>query len=163
MIYEHQNFGKLDLSELENRYENSIDFEGRKIKIDLNFRDKSIGQDRIELVNIFLNNLGNFHKENGIKIQKDYKKEGETKFYAEEMIEYLEDDDELVLCFPNTDRNVVSETFVLSKLYLKRVGFYPYDKNDFAVFDYTIHEDMNYLLVIKYNQKQKISEITVES
>lgn len=75
MIYEHQNFGKLNLSELENHYASSIDFEGRKIEIDLNFEDKSIAQNRIELVNMFLSDLSNFHKENGIKIQKDYKKQ----------------------------------------------------------------------------------------
>jgi hypothetical protein len=163
MIYEHPNFGKLNLYELEERYDSVFDFEDLTVEIDLNFEEKIIKPNRIEIVNTFLNNLNDFHQNNILKIQKDYKKGGEAKFYAEEMMEYLEEDDELNLCFPNTNRSLLSEEFILSKLYLKRIGFYPNDKDYFAVFDYTIHEEMNYLLVLKYNQKQKISEITVES
>jgi hypothetical protein len=53
---------------------------------------------------------------------------------------------------------------MLSKLHLVRVGLYPDSEDEFAIFDYSIGQELTqYLVVINTNEDGEIDYMTMES
>jgi hypothetical protein len=90
--------------------------------------------------------------------------EGDSvRFYLENFIADA-DEKELEKLIDITNKNDEPEEQLLKKLHLVRIGFYPEDQDEFAVFEYSIGEELtNYLVVIVTDESGEPAYITVES
>jgi len=158
-------FPTLDTSTLDEYYDVDIDFNGKKIQIDLNFERKSIDIKRMDKVKEFIEKLADYDKENKIYIDQDYKdKDCDTvKTYIDYHIEEIEKDD-LSHLIDFNDELTSPETQLIRKLHLVRMGLYPDSIEDFAVFDYSVDKELtDQLVVIKTDENGKFDYMTMES
>lgn len=167
--YDLPYFGKINIDELTDYYQTTINLEGENLRIDINFKNKTINKNDMDVVKNFLQNIIKFDKQNLIFIEKDFnEKEGETSDYIEFYLNEL-DDEELSNIIDIENISVTRELQLLSKLKLIRVGIYPdekYGAGYFGVFDYSIYidgEPCNQLLVVNANEKGDLDQITWES
>jgi len=64
----------------------------------------------------------------------------------------------------DTDKNLSIDRQILSILKLRRIGFYPYDNEAFAILDFVLDEDISqYILVVIMNDSKSVDHITMES
>ncbi|MCE3229307.1 MAG: hypothetical protein K0S32_3858 [Bacteroidetes bacterium] len=142
---------ELNLDSLKDYYSGETVLNGHEISIDLNIETKTIAIERLDIVKNFLQNIVEYNSKTLIEIKNDFESDGTVKEYVEhhmEEIEELSDDPQEVL----------------KVLHLCRVGFYPDSDENFAVFDYTIGEDLtNYLVVVFFKSDGTILYITEES
>lgn len=161
-------FKTINSQELNEYYVVEIDFNGRKISIDLNFENKIIDQSSIENIKNFLENIDKFDKQNKSHIEENFKEEGETLEYLNFYIEEL-DQEELSNIINNDNTNTSNQVLLLKKLQLNRIGLYPdgkYNTNYYAVFDYSIdinNQPCDQILVVKTNEKGDLDHIAWES
>ena len=89
--------------------------------------------------------------------------EGITREYLEFHIEELQENELKDLLKQATSaRKKRKKVFKL--LHLTRIGFYPHDPQHYAVFDYTIGDDLtDNLLVVVINKEDEVEFITMES
>lgn len=161
-------FGDLDLNNLQEKYEINIDLHGTNIKIDLNFKEKTIDLNKASLIQNFISNIDNYNIQNKVLIQKsyDYQNDSVVKEYIEFHLEEL--DREILgefIDFDNTNVNPAKQ--LLNQLKLVRVGLYPdgkYNSTNFAVYDYTIDRKItDQIIVINTDENNNLEEITWES
>lgn len=158
-------FGILDSLLLEEYYDAEVDFNGRNIQIDLNFENGSIEKSKLEAAKQFIENIRIYDLNNQKYIQTDFEnKEGDTvKFYLDNQIEELAEDDLAELIGSNT-KSADQPKLLLKKLHLVRVGLYPDSEGQFAIFDYTIGKDLtDYLVVINTDENGNLDYMTMES
>ena len=158
-------FGPLDPDSLEEYYDVDIDFNGTSIQIDLNFENKTIEKNRLETVKSFIENIRIHDLNNKKYIDKDYNDEdGDTvKFYLEHHLEDL-GKEELSTLIDLNSKSTEYEKQLLKKLHLVRVGLYPDSENQFAIFDYSIGQEItNYLVVINTDENGNLDYMTMES
>jgi Protein of unknown function (DUF2004) len=158
-------FGPLDPNELEQYAAVEIIFNSREIQIDLNFENKTIDPKQLETVRHFIDNIRIFDINNKVFIANDYKdKDGDTvKFYLQHHLEDL-GTVELAALLPASSKKIDHEKLLLQKLHLVRVGIYPDSDNQFAVFDYSIGQDItNYLVVLFTDENGNLDYMTMES
>jgi hypothetical protein len=156
-------FGALDTNNLEEYYEVTIPFEDKSISIDLNFDEDTVSESKLKVVNLFLEQLQQQDSVAKLAIQKDYKDGNVVAEYIEHHLDVL-NSEELNAVFASIDATLSNEDKVLAVLHLKRVGFYPDEENQFAVFDYTIDKELtDYLVVVNFRKDGKIDHITMES
>lgn len=163
--YTLPHFGKLSTGNLEEYYDIDIEFNGDEIQIDLNFEDKTIDTSTMDKVKNFIGNIDKFDKLNKTYILNDYSDEDRDtiKFYLEHHLEEISKDEISTLI--NFD-NILTEPEqqLLTKLKLVRVGLYPHDEDNFAIFDYTIGRELtDYLVVIKTDENGQLDYMTMES
>jgi Protein of unknown function (DUF2004) len=158
-------FGMVDPQSLEEYYDTEIDFNGTQIQIDLNFDNKTIESKRLETVSDFIDNI-RIHDINNRKfIDKDYNDAaGDTvKLYLEHHLEEL-GENELATLIDIDSKSTEHQKQLLKKLRLVRVGIYPGNEDDFAIFDYSIGQEItNYLVVLNTDKNGNIGNITMES
>ncbi|MGL1885761.1 MAG: DUF2004 domain-containing protein [Reichenbachiella sp.] len=158
-------FDQIDLNNLEDFYETSIQIGDIKIRLDLNFETKSINLETIEKIEVFLAKLGNLEMKNHDYIRNDFTQEVSMtsdylNFYADEFYE-----EELSKIIDLDNPTVNKPTLLLKKLKLIRIGIYP-QASYFATFDYSIYiddEPCNQLLVVNINEDGSLDYITWES
>lgn len=163
--YTLPHFGKLPTENLEEYYDVDIEFNGNEIQIDLNFEDKTIDTSTMDKVKNFIGNIDKFDKLNKTYIHNDYSDEdGDTvKFYLEHHLEEISKD-EISILINFDDITTEPEQQLLTKLKLVRVGLYPHDEDNFAIFDYTIGCELtDYLVVIKTDENGQLDYMTMES
>ncbi|RBQ02797.1 DUF2004 domain-containing protein [Pedobacter miscanthi] len=162
-------FGEIDLTQLKEYYDIEIKWNERKLNIDLNFGGKTISEEEIEKVKIFLDNIGKFDTQNKNHILDDFETQPSMtvdyiNFYLDEF-----DDDELSEIIGINDKQISKEIQLLNQLKLVRIGFYPdekYDSERYAIFDYSIYldgEPSNQLLVVIIDKNGELDHITWES
>jgi hypothetical protein len=158
-------FGQINLTSLDEYYEVVIEFNGNPVQIDLNFTNKTIDRPTMEIVKKFIEDIDTYDKLNKIYIDNDYNdEEGETvKLYLEHHLEEI-DREELSKLIDFDNENIEPEKQLLNTMHLVRLGIYPYDEKDFAIFDYTIGRDLtNYLVVVKTDKEGQLEYIAMES
>jgi len=158
-------FGQLDLANLEEYYDVEIEFEGKTIEIDLNFEDTSIEAKRMDKAVKFIEAISEFDKKNKKYIEKDFKDE-EGYTVRDYINHHLQDisREELAGLVDFDNKSVSPEEQMLKQLRLVRMGLYPDNEDQFAIFDYSIGADYtNYLVVINTNEKGKLDYMTMES
>jgi hypothetical protein len=156
-------FGALDTNSLEEYYEVTIPFKDKSISIDLNFDEDTVSESKLKVVNLFLEQLQLQDSVAKLAIQKDYKDGNAVAEYIEHHLDVLTSE-ELNAVFASIDATLSNEDNILAALHLKRVGFYPDEENQFAVFDYTIDKELtDYLVVVNFRKDGKIDHITMES
>ncbi|MGB4774250.1 MAG: DUF2004 domain-containing protein [Daejeonella sp.] len=150
-IYELPHLGKIVINSLKERYEAKTDFNGQKTTLDLNFKGKSIERQSLDTVKKIINNLADYNSAALTVIRDDYNTgdsiydEDGSRFTVKDYIEdYLGNFDG-----DSEDNNPAIQEAVLSKLQLIRVGFYPENENQFAVFEYTLAVELiDYLIEV---------------
>ncbi|MBL0358590.1 MAG: DUF2004 domain-containing protein [Chitinophagaceae bacterium] len=158
-------FGMIDPGSLEEYYDVDIDFNGTAVQVDLNFDNKTIEDKRLETVKQFIENLRIHDLNNKKHIEKDYNdEEGDTvKFYLEHHLEELGEDELAGLVEPGS-KPATHEKQLIKKLKLVRVGLYPDSEDQFAIFDYSIGQELtNYLVVINTDENGNLDYLTMES
>lgn len=158
------NFGIINIESLDEYYEAEVDFNNSTIQVDLNFEDKSITEERMDVLKQFIENL-RIHDINNKKfIQKDFENSNEDSVqdYIEDHLNELPLDDIETLVGANTKSTDRPEQ-LLKKLHLIRVGLYPHSK-EFAIFDYTIGRELtNYVVAVNTDENGNLSFISIES
>jgi hypothetical protein len=163
--YTLPHFGQLATENLEEYYDVDIVFNGNEIQIDLNFENKAIDIATMDKVKNFIENIEKFDILNKNYILDDYNdEEGDTvKFYLEDHLEEI-GKDELSTLINFDDTTIELEQQLLAKLKLVRVGLYPESEDNFAIFDYSIGQDItNYLVVINTDENGQLEYMTMES
>lgn len=158
-------FGPLDPEALEEYYDVEIDFNGKQIQVDLNFGNTSIDPSKLDIVKAFIDNIRIHDIKNKKFIEDDYKdEEGDTvKTYLEHHLEELGEDELAALIDPNS-KSSEHEKQLLKKLHLVRVGIYPEGEDQFAIFDYSLGQDItDYLVVINTDENGNLVYMTMES
>lgn len=160
-------FGEINLQELKEYYDATTD---TGISLDLNFEHTAIDASRAELIKQWLLDLETLHAANMAEIRQDIQNEESTTY---DYIRYYIDDlseEEMTGIIGTVESDEEKTAALLSKLELKRVGFYPdgkYDTTYFAVFDYTIDingDPCDQLLVLKWGETpRQIEETSWES
>ncbi len=163
--YTLPHFGILPTENLEEYYDVDIDFNGNEIQIDLSFENKSIDTLTMDKVKNFIEKIDKFDELNKTYILNDYNDEdGDTvKFYLEHHLEEV-GKEELSKLINFDDTTAEPEQQLLTKLKLVRVGLYSHDNENFAIFDYSIGQEItNYLVVINTDEKGELDYMTMES
>jgi hypothetical protein len=158
-------FGAVDSQDLEEYYDIVTDFNNTEIQIDLNFESKTIEVERLEIVKHFIENIRIHDLNNKKYIETDFNAEdGDTvREYLEHHIEELPTDDLQQLIGSNA-KTIEQSKLLLKKLHLVRVGLYPDSKDQFAIFDYSLGQELtNYLVVINTDENGNLDYLTMES
>jgi hypothetical protein len=162
-------FGELDLTSLDDCYDTEIELEGRLIRLDLNFEHESIAAERMDMANKLLENLAKTNAANlavietGLEVEADFEGPGVVRTYIEHHLKVV-DEKQLVKVIDWKNSNSSPAQQLRSKLLLVRVGLHPENTNDFAVFDYSIGEDITqYLIVMNLNERGELHHMTMES
>lgn len=156
-------FGELDTKSIDDYYEAEIELNGRIIGLDLNFEEESTTSKNLDIVKKFINKLSEYDSLNIKSIKEDFDKGEDVKEYFEFLLEdFGESHFSSLIDNSNTLTPIIEQ--LLNKVYLKRVGFYPDNDDQFAVFDYTIGERLtDYLIVVNLNKSGDVDYICKES
>ena len=163
--YTLPHFGNLTLENLEEYYDVSIEFDGDEIEIDLNFEHKTIDTLTMNKVKNIIENIKMYDKLNKAHIEHDYNDEnGDTvKFYLEHHLEEVEKE-ELSDLINFDDKTTEPELQLLKNLKLVRIGLYPDNEDNFAIFDYSIGVEItDYLVVLNTDEKGQLDYMAMES
>ncbi len=158
-------FGKIDLTSLEHYYDAQMEWEDRTISLDLNFEEKTIEASKLDFVKQFIENLSIYDANNKVFMEADFENEEKdtVRLYTEWFLEGL--NAEKIAAFVDVQNLEISiQKQFISKLQLVRIGFYPCKEDPYAIFDYSIDEDLtNYLVVIYINSLGQLQDMTIES
>lgn len=163
--YTLPHFGQLDLTNLDEFYNVNMEFNGQEIQIDLNFENKSIDTKSLDIAKKFILNIADFDKKNKKYIEKDYADEDSdtVKTYVEHHLEEV-DKAELTGLVDFENKKMSPEQQLVKALRLVRLGLYPDSEDQFAIFDYSIGQELTqYLVVINTDQNGKLDYMTMES
>ena len=141
-------FGIIELDKDENYIEVEFNHQNRIIEIDLNIniQDKPKPTQLTEIDN-FLENLNKYEEEIRKILRSDFDNNGIAKEYIEFHIEDFEDSELEPLIDKNNQEETIAEQ-LMSRLYIRRIGFYPND-NSHIIFDFHInHEICDEILVV---------------
>lgn len=156
-------FNELDFDNLTDYYEVDVDIEQNKVQLDVNFEEKTINPDKLLILKSYLDSpqaIINIAKE---AIINDFANGEDVKEFLTFHIEELDQND-LGNLLKQADNTLSLEEQILSVLKLRRIGFYPYDDDEFAILDFVLDEDISqYILVVKMNNNKTVDNITMES
>ncbi len=163
MIINLPYFNELDSDNLSDYYEVDVDIEQNKIQLDINFEETTISHDKLFVLKSYLEApqaIINIAKE---EIINDYSNGENVQEFLIFHIEELDQSD-LDSLLKHTDKTLSLEEQILSVLKLKRIGFYPYEDDEFAILDFVLDENISqYILVVKMNNTKNVDHITMES
>ncbi|MEP6676138.1 MAG: DUF2004 domain-containing protein, partial [Ferruginibacter sp.] len=141
------------------------DFNNTKVQIDLNFGNTIIDPKKLEAVTDFIDNIRIHDINNKKYINKDYNDDDAdtVRSYLEHHLEEL-GENELAPLIDFNSKSDEHATQLLKKLHLVRVGIYPEGEDQFAIFDYSIGQEItDYLVVINTDENGNLVYITMES
>lgn len=157
-------FGKLNSNDLKEYYDTLIEVNQQKISIDLNFNDEYIGIENLKETNIFLQNLEKHILKTNSLLLNELKNNIVIKEYVEYHLNEFNEDELLNLNIELTDDFEKKYLKFLKQIHIKRIGIYPDDLNYFAIFDYTINEELTqYLIVMSLDSKGNLIDVVEES
>ncbi|AZB29749.1 MULTISPECIES: DUF2004 domain-containing protein [Chryseobacterium] len=163
--YTLPHFGNLATENLDEYYDVNIEFDGDEIEIDLNFENKTIDTITMDKVKNFIENIEKHNKLNHTYILNDYNDEdGDTvRSYLEHHLEEVEKE-ELSDLINFDDKTTEPELQLLKNLKLVRIGLYPDNEDNFAIFDYSIGVEItDYLVVLNTDEKGQLDYMAMES
>lgn len=163
--YTLPHFGNLATENLDEYYNVNIEFDGDEIEIDLNFENKTIDTITMDKVKNFIENIEKHNKLNHTYILNDYNDEdGDTvRSYLEYHLEEVEKE-ELSDLINFDDKTTEPELQLLKNLKLVRIGLYPDNEDNFAIFDYSIGVEItDYVVVVNTDENGKLDYMAMES
>jgi len=158
-------FGQLDTDNLEEYYEASIVMNDTEIQIDLNFESNTVDTALLDTAKRFIEQLPDFDFRNKKLIEQDFQDPSAdtVKTYIEHHLDEL-GEDELDELIDDGNKKISPEIQLLKQFRLVRMGLYPGNEDQFAIFDYSIGPDYTqYLVVLFTDDNGKLSYITMES
>lgn len=164
-IYTLPYFGEFDTDNIEEYYDVSIPVNGHEVSVDLNFMNNKTDPDALRLVESFINNLSEYEKKSRKYIADDYADENSeaVRDYVDHHIEEFAPE-ELSAVIDYNNKTIKPELQLITALKLVRVGLYPYDKEEFAIFDYSFNKDLTqYLVVVCTDHNGNLERIAMES
>ena len=158
-------FGPINTSSVEEYYESDFQHNARTVTVDLNFENNTIDETRLITVKKFLQNIPNWLIRNKSYILDSLNDDDDdtVREYAEYLREVLETDvlARLIRIDAEPEDQIAQ---IAEKLHLVRIGLYPDSGGQFAIFDYSIGQDMvDYLLVINTDENGVLEYMTMES
>lgn len=155
--YQISGFDVIDADNLSDYYEAQISFQNHTVRLDINFDEYTIDQLKLEAIENFVANLNSYHQKAVEAMQQDI-------LTGDVVKHYIKEHEPLFAKYREADSKSGSEAEEIAGLYLKRIGFYPENENQFAVFDYTIDEkSTQYLVVANFKRDGEIDNLTMES
>lgn len=158
-------FGQLDSEQLEDYYEATVPFGSRQVAADLNFDETAIDPVHLEAAGRFLQQIADYDFKIKKWMAEDLSDESAdtVRTYLEHHLEELPED-ELDELLSGSDSRRSRKEQLFNKLHLIRVGLYPHQEDQFAVFDYSIGEDITqYLIVVILQESGLLNYMTMES
>ena len=158
-------FGEINFEKLEEWYETELELNGKTVEVSITVstKSKSLDKNDIQRVEDYVENLQSNEESIRLLIQADFMGKGETKDYIDTQIEN-QDKEDIADLIKTADKKLSKKEKLLSVLTLLRIVFYP-EKEDkiFAVFDYTIDEELtDDLLAVKLRKDNGVI-IDIES
>jgi len=157
--------GEIDVLSLNLSYRTTIFIGGMDVNLDVNLEKDSLYKKSVLRLKFFLENLSKFHVQNLLYIKNNfYLKNSVVKEY----IKFQIDDygDSIYETLELDEGSIKSEEMFLTKFSLTRIGIYMENNGTFkkfAVFDYSICEVTNYLIVLKTDDRGNVNDICWES
>lgn len=158
-------FGEIDAKNLKAYYSTFIKVNKKKLQLDLNFENRFIETLRLDILKDFISNISDLDIKNQKYIESDYTNEecDTVKTYILHHLEEL-DRKELSTLIDFTSKSISPEIQLMNSLRLVRVGLYPEIESAFAIFDYSIGQDLTqYLIAIHVDENGKFSHMVMES
>lgn len=138
---------------------------GYEITMDIDAEDNGVSIEQLLKIKSFLENLPTFEKAIKQYIKNDFmaKNNEDIQLYIHHHLEEFDIDTLAEIIDIQQDKSTFPKQ-MLEKLNCVRVGFYPNEADNFAIFDYSLSTDLtNYLLVIMTNENGNIVDVTMES
>lgn len=142
-----------------------LDYVGRPVRLDFNVDGEMLTQGAVDAVAGFVGGLAAHDglAGNAIRDEYDHGSEDTVQLYVTHHLEQF-DATALRQCFGVDDRQAVSPDLFLSKLRLRRVGLYPDNADQCAIFDYTIGEALtDYVIAVGFDSGGKVVAVEMES
>jgi hypothetical protein len=156
-------FGELNPQNLEEFYDAEIEYAGRTIETDLNFEDSTIDLTSLEKVKEWIFDPQRLDTMGRDAIAKDVASGDTVKEYIEHHRDELdaEDVEELI---KGGDQDLSREERLAKALHLVRIGFYPHDRDNFIILDYSLGRELTqYLVVVNLTADGEVDYLTMES
>lgn len=159
-------FESVDFKNLNETYlTKSVVIDNEKVNVNLNFDKTKLSDEELTKLKSFLNQLSKTIKVNAIDLKKEFEssEENTVKEYISHHLAEIPKD-ELNKLIDSNNKIRSEEEKLFEKIKLTRIGIYPQDHEQYAIFDYTFGEKYTqYLLVIITDKDGKIIEIIIES
>ncbi len=158
-------FGQLDTDQPETYYEAEVPLKDFSVQIDLNFDGTPVTTADLDTAKRFIEQLPDFDFRNKKYLEQDFAdEEADTvRTYLEHHLEEL-GEAELGELIDFSNKKISPEKQLLKQLHLVRMGLYPGNEDQFAIFDYSIGPEFTqYLVVIFTDASGNPSYITMES
>lgn len=163
--YTLPHFGNLAIENLEEYYVANIEFDKDEIEIELNFENKTIDTITMDKVKNFIENIEKYNNLNHTYILNDHNDEdGDTvRSYLEYHLKEVEKE-ELSDLINFDDKTTEPQLQLLKNLKLVRIGLYPDNEDNFAIFDYSIGVEItDYVVVINTDENGQLDYMAMES
>jgi Protein of unknown function (DUF2004) len=158
-------FGEIDLDSLQEWYDSEIEINGKIVEISIAISSALTGVDEISLqaIDHYIDNLNTNESDIRHTIEKDFHEDGEVADYIEQQIKH-QDKEKIANLICYIDKKITKKEKLLSVLDLLWIRFYPErDDTMFAVFDYTICEELTDDLIAVKILKNKSILIDIEN
>ena len=163
MLLEIPYFGPIDTSAVDAYYSSQVKVGKHTVKLDINFKQKSIEQNRLTILIEFLKDIEKVIAGSRTAIEYNFANGSEVAEFIDFHLEEL-DDDSLKLLLNTTDKLLTIEEQLLSVTKINRIGFYPESKTSFAIVDFNLDFKLSdYVLVVILNDSKTLNQITMES
>ena len=142
-----------------------LDYLSRPVRLDFNVQGDTLNQKSVDAVASFVADLAAFDERARRAIDSEQEQGGEyaVQEYIDHHLEQFTKP-QLLQCLGTEDAASVSPALFLSKLRLHRIGLYPEDSDEPAIFDYTIDREMtDYLIVVHFDLQGKAFAVEMES
>jgi hypothetical protein len=163
MNYQLPFFDVIDTENLQVEYRTEIEFKGRMILIDLNFKAKSIDPSMLDAIGMQLNRIKEIDIDNRAELENETKDGFVVKDFIDDSMDMLEKED-LKDAMKNVDKTKPKKQQLFDAMYLNRMGFYPEEDEQCIISDYTYNEDLlDEVLVVTRKANGSFVSIQVES
>ncbi|MCD6067704.1 MAG: uncharacterized protein K0S33_2530 [Bacteroidetes bacterium] len=157
-------FGEIDIDNTNEYYDSEITLNLKPVEVTIDFNVlRNIDKEYLNQIEIYIDSLKTHETSIRNLFQTDFKENGFAKAYVDALIEY-QDMEELEVLTEKSNGNLSFDEKLLSELQLLRIVIYP-DKDDnvFAVYDYTISEEITNDLLVVIVSKDGGIRLTIES
>ena len=142
-----------------------LDYLSHSVRLDFTVQGETLSQKSIDTVSTFVADLAAFDQRARRAINNEQELGGEcaVQEYIDHHLEQFSKP-QLLQSFGTEDAVAVSPALFLSKLRLHRIGLYPEDSEEPAIFDYTIDRELtDYVVVVRFNVQGNAFAVDMES
>lgn len=161
--FTHHLFGLIDVAE-DNYWDAEISLRDKAVDLDLNTDLGVITEESMQRVDWFIENLAAVEETARQLIRQEYQEaNGESRCYqSHHLAEISNEDFEAFVGVPKPASNDLDG--FLSLCYLKRLGLYVENPDQFAIVDFTIGTDMtDYILSVAFDSTGAARSVSMES